>query len=290
VNAPAPDPAQADSAAAVTTSGVTTSGDLRMRVASSAVMVVLAIAAVAVGGWPFVLFWTAAAVIIAWEWTSIVAGDARLALAGAVAALIAAAAAAGSGAALGALGALAAGALAVAALAPRQRLWSAAGVLYAGILVLAPTLLRQDAVHGAAALFFLFAAVWATDILGYFVGRAVGGPRLALRISPKKTWAGAIGGALGAIAAGVVFAALSGYSIVGSGSMAFILSLVSQGGDLFESAVKRRFGVKDASHVIPGHGGLMDRLDGFIAAVGVAVLIGILRAGPGEAAQGLLLW
>jgi phosphatidate cytidylyltransferase len=72
--------------------------------------------------------------------------------------------------------------------------------------------------------------------------------------------------------------------------MAFILSLVSQGGDLFESAIKRHFGVKDASHVIPGHGGLMDRLDGFIAAAGVAVLIGILRAGSGGAAQGLLLW
>ena len=74
--------------------------------------------------------------------------------------------------------------------------------------------------HGAAAMFFLFAVVWVTDILGYFVGRTVGGPRLALRISPKKTWSGAVGGALGAVAAGVVFAALTGYSIVGAGSMA----------------------------------------------------------------------
>ncbi len=285
MNAPAPDPARADSSAAVATSG-----DLRMRVASSVVMVALAIGAVALGGWSFVLFWTAAAVIIAWEWTSMVAGDARPALAAAVTALVAAAAAAGSGAALGALGALAAGALAVAALAPRQRVWSGTGVLYAGILVLAPTLLREDTANGAAAMFFLFAVVWATDILGYFVGRAVGGPRLALRISPKKTWAGAIGGALGAVAAGMVFAALTGYSIACSGGMAFVLSLVSQGGDLFESAIKRHFGVKDASHVIPGHGGLMDRLDGFIAAAGVAVLIGIVRAGSGEAAQGLLLW
>ena len=88
----------------------------------------------------------------------------------------------------------------------------------------------------------------------------------------------------------VVFATLTGYSIVGSGSLAFVLSLVSQGGDLFEFAIKRHFGVKDASHVIPGHGGLMDRLDGFIAAAAVAVLIGIVRAGSGEAAQGLLLW
>jgi phosphatidate cytidylyltransferase len=283
VTAPAPDPARADSAT------ITTSGDLRIRVASSVVMVVLAIAAVVIGGWTFVLFWAAAAIIISWEWTAIVTGGARLPLAATVVALLAAAAAAGSGHALVAMAALGAGALAVAALAPRERIWSGAGVLYAGVLVLAPTLLREGP-HGAAAMFFLFAAVWSTDILGYFVGRAVGGPRLALRISPKKTWAGAIGGALGAIAAGVVFAALTGYSIACSGSTAFVLSLVAQGGDLLESAIKRHFGIKDASHVIPGHGGLMDRLDGFIAAAGVAVLIGILRAGPGQAAQGLLLW
>jgi phosphatidate cytidylyltransferase len=220
---------------------------------------------------------------------SIVTGDARLPLAAAIAALLAAAAAAGSGRILLALGALAAGALAVAALAHERRGWSGAGVAYAGVLVLAPTLLREGA-HGAAAMFFLFAVVWVTDILGYFVGRTVGGPRLALRISPKKTWAGAVGGALGAVVAGGVFAALTGYAVVGAGLTAFALSLVSQGGDLLESAFKRRFGVKDASHVIPGHGGLMDRLDGFIAAAGVAVLIGILRAGSPEAAQGLLLW
>jgi phosphatidate cytidylyltransferase len=284
VSAPAPDPAQARSAAAVTSAG-----DLRMRVASSVVMAVLAIAAVAIGGWIFVLFWAAAAIIIAWEWTSIVTGDAKLPLTAAVAALLAAALAAGSGRTLVALGALAAGAIAAAALARERRAWSGAGVLYAGVLVLAPTLLREGA-HGAAAVFFLFAVVWVTDILGYFVGRAVGGPRLALRISPKKTWAGAVGGALGAVAAGVVFAAPAGYSIIVLGATAVALSLISQGGDLIESGFKRHFGVKDASHVIPGHGGLMDRLDGFIAAAGVAVLIGIVRAGPGEAAQGLLLW
>jgi phosphatidate cytidylyltransferase len=283
VNAPAPDPVQADFAA------VPSAGDLRKRVASSVVMAVLAIGTVVVGGWAFVLFWTAAAIIIAWEWMSIVAGDDKLPLAVAVAVLLAAAAAAGSGRILLTFGALAAGALAVAALAHERRGWSGTGVLYAGVLVLAPTLLREGA-HGAAAMFFLFAVVWVTDILGYFVGRTVGGPLLALRISPKKTWAGAVGGALGAVVAGVVFAALTGYSVVGSALTAFVLSLVSQSGDLIESAIKRRFGVKDASHVIPGHGGLMDRLDGFIAAAGVAVLIGILRAGSGGAAQGLLLW
>ena len=105
MSAPAPDPAQARSA-------VTTAGDLRKRVASSVVMAVLAIAAVAIGGWIFVLFWAAAAIIIAWEWTSIVTGDAKLPLTGAVVALLAAAVAAGSGRTLVALSALAVGAIA----------------------------------------------------------------------------------------------------------------------------------------------------------------------------------
>jgi phosphatidate cytidylyltransferase len=83
---------------------------------------------------------------------------------------------------------------------------------------------------------------------------------------------------------------LAGYTMLGSALTAFVLSIVSQGGDLLESAVKRRFGVKDASHVIPGHGGLMDRLDGFLAAAGVAALIGIVRGGPDAAAHGLLMW
>jgi phosphatidate cytidylyltransferase len=253
-------------------------------------MVVLAIAVVAIGGWIFVLFWAGAAIVIYWEWNSMVAGGAKAPLGAAAAALLAAAAAVGSGHPGLAVAAIAAGAVAAAAVAPPRPRWSAAGVLYAGVLGLATAGLRRDPEFGTAALYFLFAVVWATDILGYFVGRLVGGPRLAVRISPKKTWSGAAGGAAGALAAGVGFAALSGYSMGGSAAMAFLLSLVSQGGDLLESAIKRRFGVKDASHVIPGHGGLMDRLDGFIAAAGVAVLIGMMRAGPDAAARGLLSW
>jgi phosphatidate cytidylyltransferase len=253
-------------------------------------MVVVAVAAVVAGGWWFVLFWTAAAIVVYWEWNSMVARHIRTPLLAGGAALLLAAAAAGFGHFGYAVGAVAAGAVAAAVVVPRRRTWSASGVLYAGVLVLAPVVLRRDGLYGPAAVFFLFAVVWATDILGYFVGRLIGGPKLAVHISPKKTWSGAFGGAMGAVAAGVGFMSVAGFAMGSPASTAFFLSIVSQGGDLLESAVKRRFGVKDASHVIPGHGGLMDRLDGFLAAAGVAALIGVVRGGPDAAAQGLLLW
>jgi len=267
-------------------------GDLGKRIASGVVMALLAVGAVVLGGWPFVLFWAAAAVGIFWEWSAIVAGGAVAARVVGVAALIAAALAAGAGQIYAAVMALAAGAAAVAvACAPRRRGWGAAGVAYAGIVLIAPVVLRRDRELGLVAMLFLFAVVWSTDILGYFVGRTVGGPRLARRISPKKTWSGAGAGALSAVAAGLAVVYIAGdIALLPATCVAFVLSIASQAGDLFESAVKRRFGVKDASHVIPGHGGLMDRLDGFIAASGVAALVGIMRGGLDASARGLLLW
>ena len=168
-------------------------------------------------------------------------------------------------------------------------------MIYAGIVLLCPVFLRNDPQFGLQALLFLFAIVWATDILAYFVGRAVGGPLLWPRLSPNKTWAGAVGGALGGVAAGIAVAYASGGPRAAvAGVLALILSIVAQAGDLFESAVKRRFGVKDASNLIPGHGGMMDRLDGFLVAALAAVLIGILRQGIAQGlaspARGLLAW
>jgi phosphatidate cytidylyltransferase len=111
------------------------------------------------------------------------------------------------------------------------------------------------------------------------------------RISPNKTWSGAVGGLIGGLAGGVAVAYASGLGRLESlGVIALALSLVAQAGDLFESAVKRRFGAKDAGRIIPGHGGLMDRLDGFLFAAAAAAAIGILHAGTGAAAYGLLLW
>ena len=267
-------------------------GELGKRVASGIVMAALAVGAVIWGGWPFALFWAAAAVGIFWEWSAIVAGGAVAARMAGIAALIAAALAAGAGQIYAASMALAAGVVAVAAAcAPDRRGWGAAGVAYAGIVLIAPMLLRRDPEFGLLAILFLFAVVWSTDILGYFVGRAVGGPRLAPPISPKKTWSGACGGALGALAAGLTVVYIAGNTaLLPVAGVALALSIASQAGDLFESAVKRRFGVKDAGHMIPGHGGLMDRLDGFIAASGMAALVGIMRGGADASARGLLLW
>ena len=169
-------------------------------------------------------------------------------------------------------------------------LWIAAGIVYAALMVVAPVVLRADAALGFIAVVLLFAVVWSTDILGYFAGRAFGGPKLMPAVSPKKTWSGAIAGAAGAVAVAALLARWFGLDPVAVGVVALALSIFSQGGDLLESWIKRRFGAKDASHIIPGHGGVMDRLDGFWAAALVGAAIGLSRGGIDAAARGLLLW
>ena len=170
-------------------------------------------------------------------------------------------------------------------------LWIAAGLFYAAVMVVAPVVLRTDAEFGFAVMVLLFAVVWSTDIFGYFAGRAIGGPKLLPAVSPKKTWAGAVAGAAGAVAVTVLAARWFGLVDLGAiAAVALVLSVVSQSGDLLESWIKRRFGAKDASHLIPGHGGVMDRLDGFWAAALVGAAIGLARGGLGAAARGLLLW
>ena len=161
-----------------------------------------------------------------------------------------------------------------------------------GIAFLGPALLRRDPTLGLTALLFLFAIVWITDIFAYLVGRTVGGPLLWPRVSPNKTWSGAVGGLAGGVAAGTAGRLCERWNRPAGGVALWhwCFRSLRKAGDLFESAVKRRFGAKDASQLIPGHGGVMDRLDGFLVAALAALLIGILRQGTAAPARGLLVW
>jgi phosphatidate cytidylyltransferase len=267
--------------------------NLFLRVLSALVLVPIAVAAAYLGGLVFLVFWTIAALGVLWEWDKLVlAGSRHTVLAiGAVtivgSSLLLAFDWVGPAAAL-----VVAGAAAAAVFARRtHRSWCAAGVVYASALLIAPVLLRGDATFGFAAIIFVFVIVWLTDIVAYFVGRAVGGPKLMVRVSPNKTWSGAIGGTLASAIGGVIVASQFGLGAPATiVAIAVGLSIVSQAGDLLESAIKRRFNAKDASNLIPGHGGLMDRLDGFVTAVAAAAVIGLVHAGFAAPARGLMVW
>nr|WP_284701288.1 phosphatidate cytidylyltransferase [Rhodoplanes tepidamans] len=262
-----------------------------IRVVSAVVLAPLAIAAVLVGGWPFVLFWAIAAIGVHWEWSSEILRAPRLPQAIGAGVLAFAGLVAGTGRPGLAVLVLAGGVALMAVAVRERRAWCVGGLVYAGLVLAGPAVLRADPSFGVVAIFVLFAVVWATDVLAYFGGRAIGGPKLAPSISPGKTWSGGVTGAVGGVVAGLLVAAVAGVpNLLAVAVLGLVLSCVSQAGDLFESAVKRRFGVKDSSRIIPGHGGLMDRLDGFLAAAGAAALLGAMRGGLDGAAQGLLVW
>ncbi|MGD9768593.1 MAG: phosphatidate cytidylyltransferase [Pseudolabrys sp.] len=267
--------------------------ELVLRVLSALVLAPLAVAVAYVGGWPFVVFWGLAAAGVLWEWISLVAlADRRVVLMAGLAPLALAVALAGTGRLLAGSIVAVMGAISAASLAPEARRWWVAGSLpYAAAIALAPVALRADTELGFLAVVFLFAVVWSTDVAAYFVGRAVGGPKLMPAVSPKKTWSGAIGGLVAAVGVAVAtahYGGLTGWWFIAV--VAVALSVVAQAGDLFESWLKRRFGAKDSSQLIPGHGGLMDRLDGFVAAAALAALIGLWRGGIEAPGRGLLMW
>ncbi|MCF8481795.1 MAG: phosphatidate cytidylyltransferase [Rhodospirillum sp.] len=158
--------------------------------------------------------------------------------------------------------------------------WVAVGLPYWGIPLVCLAWIRQQG--GWETAFWLLAVVWATDIGAYAFGRLIGGPKLAPRLSPKKTWAGLIGGMACALAFGWGVAVLIG---TGEGvspwlvALAPVLAVVAQAGDLMESGIKRRFDVKDSSNIIPGHGGILDRVDGLMAIMPVVALVMALLGG-----------
>ncbi len=282
------------SAGAARSPAPTSAHNLLLRVASALLLAPLALVIAWFGDWPFALFWAIAALAVLWEWLALVVGPQSfpLMLLSGAAGIAAAAIPAFRGRPLAAIMLVGLGALAAAIFAPRKRrLWITAGVAYAGAMLVAPVLLRADRAYGFAALALLFAIVWATDVVAYFAGRAIGGPKLLPAVSPNKTWSGAIAGALGAVAAAVTVAGFIGTLEKGTIALvAVLLSAIAQLGDLLESWIKRRFDAKDASRLIPGHGGVMDRLDGFWSAALAGCLVGVLRGGFDNAARGLLIW
>ena len=272
----------------------TTLADLGPRLASGIVMIVLALGALYAGGPVFVAFWLVAGLAVHWEWQRLIGGERqmlRMALGGVV--LVAVAALAGNAQSDAALLSLLLGALAMAAVASDgRRIWTAGGLLYAGALVLSVVVLRLSILGGFEAILWLFAIVWGTDVMAYFGGRLIGGAKLWPRVSPSKTWSGfLIGISSGAL---LGLAALSIYAVqifpVPLILLGLLVGAISQGGDLFESSLKRHFNVKDSSHLIPGHGGFMDRLDGFLAAASFAAAFGTMMAGAAAAAHGLFIW
>jgi len=255
---------------------------LTIRILSALVLAPVALALVYLGGVAFALLVGLAAALMAIEWSRLCQDTGGLVLEIAtVLAVVGAVAAAALGATVIALVATPLGAAAVLMLAATRGgrpWWAAIGVIYVALPSIALIWLRALPEIGLGIVIWLFVAVWATDSLAYFTGRGLGGPKLAPRISPNKTWSGLAGGMLGAALAGGALAAAFDLGpplpMAGAGAL---VALIAQAGDLWESAVKRRFSVKDSGRLIPGHGGVLDRLDGMMSAapaLAAAMVIG----------------
>lgn len=221
----------------------TKTSDLPVRTVSAAVMLAVAGGALWLGGWWWTAFVALIAVGVLWEWRGLTRGFTRS--------------------------------------VPAQAAWNLAGFVYIGGAAFMLILLRSE-FFGYGPVLGLVGAVVATDIGAYFAGRAIGGPKIAPRISPSKTWAGLAGGICGAALA--VFAMQAqdygywglGGTVAAAVAGGAIIAVLAQAGDFFESWMKRRAGVKDSGHLIPGHGGLFDRVDGLLAVCFVGGIVGLL--------------
>ena len=270
-------------------------GDLGVRTLSAAVLIPAVLADVWAGGIWFHLFVALIGILMALEWVTIVhrGSPVQFALH---------AAGAMCGALLPLDVGLAGGLAAIAVIAVLSAViavfedgqgpaWRYLGVVYVSLPPVAFVILRDDPVHGVAAIVLVMLMVWAADTFAYFAGRLIGGPKLAPVISPRKTWAGLIGAMAGsALAAYLVSKMLGLQSALILVLIAAVLAIIEQAGDLFKSAMKRHYGVKDSGRLIPGHGGVIDRVDGLVAVAAAAAIIGALRAGVEHAGTGLLVW
>jgi len=252
--------------------------DLGVRTLSSAILVPAVLLDVWLGDIWFHLLVALLAVMMAHEWTNIVhdRNSAQFAL-HAAAALCGAFLSQSLGwpATLIVIAVISAMSVGLAVIQNRKpRLWVVTGTAYVGLPALAFVILRGENATGMLTMMWLFAVVWAADICAYFAGRLIGGPKLAPRLSPKKTWAGLWGAVAGGIIAGVAVALGAGLAgLVILALLGGALALIEQMGDLFESALKRQYGVKDSGRLIPGHGGILDRVDGLVAAALVLAIV-----------------
>jgi phosphatidate cytidylyltransferase len=254
---------------------------LGLRVISALVLAPLILTVVWVGGSVLAVLIAAAAVLMSWEWVRLTMERPPWAVGimiGTELAAILAAAQAAPGLSIALLGAAAAG-MAVLSFVERKPPWLTAGILYVGLPSIALLWMRGLEPQGLETVLWIFSLVWGIDIGAYFIGRTLKGPKLAPRISPNKTWSGLGGGVLAAIAVGLGTAALTGARAVPLAALSAILAIVEQGGDLMESAIKRHFNVKDAGQLIPGHGGLLDRVDGLIAILLAVAALAIISGG-----------
>ena len=267
------------------------SSNLKLRLMSGAVLAGIAFGLAYAGPLPFAVLVLVCALVISWEWGRLVraaAFDLGFFVHGA--AVTAAIALAASGCAALAVAVLATAAITLVPLYfGRGARLSALGIFYVGLPAVALLWLRGDEPFGFLAVVLIFAIVWTSDTAAFAAGRAIGGPKLWPKVSPKKTWAGLIGALLAGGAAGAAFGLIAGdVSPLRLLLVGVALSGVAQAGDLAESALKRLFGLKDASHLIPGHGGFMDRMDSIVT-VAVAAALYAFAVDPHAPARALLL-
>ncbi|TVQ57585.1 MAG: phosphatidate cytidylyltransferase [Rhodobacteraceae bacterium] len=257
--------------------------ELRVRAISGVAMAALSAVPLWLGGSAAAAFLALVAAAAGWEWRRLTAPGVRDApvFAGLFAAGVVVSHVAGVLAAAVVLAAAGAAAAAYDARAGREARWGPLGLMTMGFAAAVFLALRADPGFGLMVVVWIAVVVVATDVGAFFAGRLIGGPKLWPAVSPKKTWAGLGGGVSLAFLCGSLFSwATTGTYFQQVGAVSAAAALVAQGGDLAESAIKRRFGVKDSSGLIPGHGGVLDRLDGFCAATLVAGLVTFARAQP----------
>ena len=270
---------------------------LSLRIISGVALAAGALALTYAGPLPFALMVTAFVAVMAWEWGRLVCSS------GIDAAWAIQVVATGGGALLAVWDCPACGLLAIIAgtfavfvlrrvdMGTAQAWWAATGVYYVGLPSIALVWIRSDPEFGWVAVLFIFITVWTTDTAAYIFGKSIGGPLLAPDISPKKTWAGFAGGLICATVLGSavligVAGAQAWWAVI---ALSAAVSVVSQAGDLGESSLKRLFGRKDSSGIIPGHGGVLDRVDGLVFAALTCAILALLRA-PDAPGYALVVW